>query len=64
MSRAWQAERAAEREMEQIDRDFENGLLTADEHRKAVREVEYEIRCAHEADLEDAAERVRDEWGW
>ena len=64
MSRAWQAERAAEREIESLDRDFENGFLTADEHRKAVREVERDMRGAYEEDMADAQERVRDEWGW
>lgn len=63
MSRVWQAERAAEREQEALDAEFAAGEITRDEHNRRTREIEREMRDAYQADLDDAADRVRDEWG-
>ena len=64
MSQARQAERAAEREQQALDDEYAEGRLTADEHRRASKEIERDIQAAYEADQEDALARVRDEWGW
>ena len=63
MSRAWQAERAAEREQEALDQDYANGRLTDAEYREASRQIECDLRDAYQADLEEAQQHVRDEWG-
>lgn len=64
MSRAWQAERAAEREQKAIDAAYERGEMTRDEHNAACREIEREMRAVYEEDVYDAHQAVRDEWGW
>lgn len=64
MSRAWQMERAAEREQNALDRDYAEGRITAEEHRRGIREIERELRAAYEEDQYDALQQVRDEWGW
>jgi len=64
MSRAWQAERAAEREQAALDAAYERGDMTREEHNEACREIERELRGAYEEDLYDAQQAVRDEWGW
>lgn len=64
MSRAWQAERQAEREQKVADELYANGTLTREEHNEASREIERELRNAYQEDLEDAQQAVRDEWGW
>lgn len=64
MSRAWQAERAAEREQAAIDESYASGELSREEHNEASREIEREMRAAYEEDVYDAQQAVRDEWGW
>ena len=63
MSRAWQAERQAEREQQALDDAYASGEMSREEHNEATRQIEREMRDAYEADREDALERVRDEWG-
>lgn len=64
MSRAWQAERAMEREMEALDRQYSAGELTLAEYNEAQRELQRDLRGAYEEDMYDAQQSVRDEWGW
>jgi len=64
MSRAWQAERAAEREQDALDRDYANGELTREEYNRACRDLQRDLRAAYEADLDDARQAVENEWGW
>lgn len=64
MSRAWQAERQAEREQQVVDDLYAAGALTREEHNAQSREIEREMRAAYEQDLDDAQQHVRDEWGW
>lgn len=63
MSRAWQAERAAEREQHAIDEAYARGEITREEHNRQSREIERDVRDAYEADREDALRAVDDEWG-
>ena len=64
MSRAWQAERAMEREQDALDADYASGRISLQEYNKACRDIQYEMKCAYEQDMEDAAESVRNDWGW
>lgn len=64
MSRAWQAERAAEREEEALSQDYAEGRISREEYNAAIREIQRDMRDAYAEDLHDAEQRVRDEWGW
>lgn len=63
MSRAWQAERMLAREEEALSRDYESGALTREEYNAAMRDLQREARAMYEEDVQDAYDRVRDEWG-
>lgn len=60
---AWQAERAAEREQEQLDRDLADGRISDQEHREATRDIERGLQDAYEQDREAALAAVNDDWG-
>ena len=64
MSRAWQAERAAEREEEALSNDYAEGRITREEYNAAIRDIQRDMRAAYEEDMYEAAQRVRDDWGW
>lgn len=63
MSRAWQAERQAEREQQSIDDAYASGEIGREEHNEQARQLERDMRDAYEADREDAMRAVDDEWG-
>lgn len=63
MSRADAFERYADREEERLLRDFNEGLITREEYNAAMRELQREARDAYQADIDEAHERVRDDWG-
>jgi hypothetical protein len=63
MSRAWQAERQADREEELLSRDLADGRITRAEYNTEMRNLQREIRYAYEADREEALRRVDDDWG-
>lgn len=63
MSRAYQAQRAMEREQLVLDRDYADGTLSAEDYRRACRELERELQAAYAEDQEEAQRAVRDEWG-
>ena len=63
MSRARQAENAAEREEEAATQDFSDGLITRDEYNRRIREIQDDVKDAYEADREDALRDVDAEWG-
>lgn len=64
MSRAWQAERAMDREVEALENDLAEGRITNAQYRESLRELERDLRGAYEDDLADAQQAVKDEWGW
>ena len=63
MSRAHQAEHAAEREEEAATQDFADGLITRDEYNRRIREIQNDVEAAYESDREDALRDVDAEWG-
>ena len=63
MTRAWNAETAADREAEQLLRDFNEGLITREDYNAAMRELQRVVRDAYEMDREDALREVDNEWG-
>lgn len=63
MSRAWQAERAAEREEDRLLKNFNDGLITRQEYNEAMREIQRAMAEAYEMDREDALRDVDGEWG-
>lgn len=63
MSRVHQVERHLDREEERLLRDYNEGLITREDYNAGLRELHQEARDAYQADMDDAAERVRDEWG-
>ncbi len=64
MSRAYQAERAMEREQNALDQDFADDRITLEEYRRATRELERDLRACYEEDQEEALRAVREDWGW
>lgn len=57
--------RWAEREEEQLDKDLAEGLITPAEHRKAMAELQREIRNAFEEEREERHREIdRDYDGW
>lgn len=64
MSRAYQAERAMEREVYALDNDLAEGRITNAQHRASLLELERDLRGAYEQDVEDAQQAVREDWGW
>jgi len=64
MSRAWQAERMADREEELLSRDLAEGRITQAEYNAEIRNLQREITAAYHEDREDALRRVDDEWGY
>ena len=64
MSRAWNAENAADREADQLLRDFNEGLITREDYNAAMRELQRDVHDAYEMDREDALRAVDDEWGY
>lgn len=52
-----------EREEQALVDDLNNGLISPFEFNKAMRELQREARYAYEEDMQDAQDRVRDEWG-
>lgn len=64
MSRAWQAERAMDREVQSLENDLAEGRITHAQYRESLRELERDLRGAYEEDLYDAQQAVKDEWGW
>lgn len=63
MTRAWNAERAAEREQAALDQAYADGEISDADYRAQSRQIERDMHDAYQADLDDAAERVRDDWG-
>jgi predicted RNA-binding protein associated with RNAse of E/G family len=63
MSRAHNAENAADREADQLLRDFNEGLITREDYNAAMRELQRDVRDAYEMDREDALREVDNEWG-
>ena len=63
MSRAHQIDRYIDREETRLLREFNDGLITRSEYNDAMRDLQRESRDAYQQDLDEAAERVRDEWG-
>jgi hypothetical protein len=63
MSKAWQMDRALEREEESLARDLSEGRITNAEYNSQMRELQRDARTAYEEDLWDAQQRVREEWG-
>lgn len=63
MSRAHQIDRHIDREEERLLRDFNQGLISRHDYNEALRDLQRDARDAYQADLDDAADRVRDEWG-
>jgi hypothetical protein len=63
MSRAWQAERAAEREQAHLDRLRAEGRISDAEYNAECRNIARELRAAYEEDRLDALRAVDDEWG-
>jgi len=64
MSRAWQAERAMDREVEALERDLTNGVISNAEYRESLRALQRDLQAAFEEDMQDAQEAVRNDWGW
>ena len=64
MSRAWQAERQAEREEEALGRQLEDGEISQRQYNEELMELQRDVRAAYEQDQFDALERVRNEWGY
>ena len=64
MSRAYQVERQMEREEERLCKDYAAGLISREDYNSGLRDIQQEARDAYQADMDDAADRVRDEWGW
>ncbi len=64
MSRANQIERHIERQEAALSRDLADGRISNAEYNREMRELQAEAREAYQQDVEDAQERVRDEWGW
>lgn len=63
MSRAWNAERMADREEEALARDLNEGRITRDQYNAAMKELQRDVRDAYEMDREDALRDVDAEWG-
>ena len=63
MSRAWQAERLADREEEALSRDLSEGKITVAQYNAEIRNLQREIQRAYEDDREDALRAVDDDWG-
>lgn len=51
-----------EREEDQLDRDLAEGLVTPEEHRKQLRELQQDYRDSARGAAEDAYERELDRW--
>ena len=63
MSRAYQVERQLDREEDRLSRDYNSGLISREDYNQGLRELQQEARDAYQQDLDEAAERVRDDWG-
>lgn len=63
MSRAEQAERAMDREMEYYERAYEAGEISIMELRKIQVDLQRDLRAAYEEDCYEAQQAVNDEWG-
>lgn len=63
MSRASQAERAFERELELLDELYAEGRISLEQYRENCRELQRDLNAAYEEDREDAINAVNDEWG-
>ena len=53
-----------EREMEQLEQDLVDGLISQEEFRKQMRELQREYRDMVEEEAERAADSVRDFYGY
>lgn len=63
MSRADQAERAADREEEYYAQQLADGAITRQQYNEYMRELQRDVRDAYEQDREDALRDVDGEWG-
>lgn len=63
MSRAYNTERAMEREEDRLTRDFNDGLITREDYNAAMRDLQADMRAAYEMDREDALRDIDAEWG-
>ena len=63
MSRAWQAERAMEREENALADDYNSGRISLEEYNQGMRELQRDVRAAYEEDREDALRDLDAEWG-
>lgn len=64
MSRAYQIDRHVEREEDRLSREYNSGEISLADYNEAMLELQREARDAYQQDLDEAAEYVRDEWGW
>jgi hypothetical protein len=64
MSRAWQAERYADREEELLSRDLAEGRISQAEYNAEIRNIQREVTDAYHQDREDALRQIDDEWGY
>jgi hypothetical protein len=63
MSRAWQAERAAEREEAALARDLAEHRISQADYNAEMRNIQRDLQYAYQLDREEALLRVEDEWG-
>lgn len=63
MSRAHQIARHVEREEDRLQKDYAAGLISRHDYNQGLRDIAQEEREAYQADQDDAAEQVRNEWG-
>lgn len=63
MSRADQFDRYAETEEARLAADYKAGRISREEYNTGLRDLQREARDAYQTDIDDAAYRVRDEWG-
>lgn len=64
MSRAHQIDSHIDREEARLCEQLNRGEISPADYNDEMRALQRETRDAYQADLDDAVERVRDEWGW
>lgn len=64
MSRAHQIDSHIDREESRLSEMLNRGEISPVEYNAEMRLLQQEAREAYQQDLDEAQERVRDEWGW
>lgn len=64
MSRADQTNRQLDSEEDRLSQAYTDGSISREDYNAEMRQLQRDAREAYAQDVEDAQQRVRDDWGY